>query len=303
MAFRGDLACSGLNIGGLQVAIHHDPSCGIDFGGAARAFAPSDAPPDLDVDLQLTDVVDEPQGVVRFDSGATWRLLEDDGERVIRLGLPGDAGLPHAVLRLDQGRRTGTLQVARSRIGLNGALRVLEYPLDELLWVLLLARHQGLLLHALGGVDARGQGFVCAGVSGAGKSTLARLWNPQHPATVLSDDRVIVRLVDGRPWIHGTPWHGEDELASAQSAPLARVYFIEQADRDELVELSAAQAMARLLALSFLPFFSAEDLGACADLAAVVARQRRCQVLRFTPSASAWQLVDDDLGRVSGSQA
>jgi hypothetical protein len=33
----------------------------------------------------------------------------------------------------------------------------------------------------------------------------------------LSDDRVIVRRVDGAAWVYGTPWAGEARVASASS--------------------------------------------------------------------------------------
>src|SRR5205823_7896354 len=104
----------------------------------------------------------------------------------------------------------------------------LDYPLDELLMISLLARGRGVEVHGCGVIDTNGVAYLFPGHSGAGKSTIARLWRDQG-ATILSDDRLILRLRDGRVWMYGTPWHGEEQFATAASAALSRIYFLQHA--------------------------------------------------------------------------
>ncbi|MBN2360448.1 MAG: hypothetical protein JXR83_13420 [Deltaproteobacteria bacterium] len=286
---------SHLSVGGLTLALHHDRGFRLDLDRAMSRFAVAPAAADMDLAVHLCEELAEPPGRLRFDSGATWRLYGEGSTLHLRLGRPGAATPPHAVLHLDEGGAHGRLEIARWRAAADGAVYALEYPVAELLWLFRLARCQGLLVHALGGVDSAGNGFLCAGPSGAGKTTLARQWLAHGGGQVLSDDRIIVRHSAGQLWIHGTPWHGDEELARPERAPLRRIYFLEPDTDDALLDLGQATAAARLLACCFLPFFSEVDLGACADVAALVAGRVRCQRLRFTPTREAVQCLQRDL--------
>ena len=70
-------------------------------------------------------------------------------------------------------------------------------PTMELLMINYLARGYGVILHACG-IDYCGKGILFCGESGAGKSTLANLWNQEAGVAVLSDDRTLVRQINGR---------------------------------------------------------------------------------------------------------
>ena len=87
-----------------------------------------------------------------------------------------------------------------------------------------LAREGGLILHASGVVTEQG-GWAFTGPSGAGKSTLADLF-AQTGASVLSDERIIIRNVQGRVMVYGTPWPGSGRQAANASAPLTALYCI-----------------------------------------------------------------------------
>ena len=95
----------------------------------------------------------------------------------------------------------------------------LQYPLDELLMVHLLARGRGVAIHGSGVVDADGRGTLFAGQSGAGKTTMARLWLSEPGVKILSDERVVLRQEGDDVWMYGTPWHGDGRIANQGRAP------------------------------------------------------------------------------------
>ena len=108
---------------------------------------------------------------------------------------------------------------------------------------LLLPRRNGLLLHASGVVEA-GRGHVFAGRSGAGKTTMVRLLAPRPP---LGDDLVAL-LPDGDGFrVHATPFAGEYGPVACRSAPLGRLYFLEQAVENRLSLLDRAAARTLVL--------------------------------------------------------
>jgi hypothetical protein len=115
---------------------------------------------------------------------------------------------------------------------------------------------------------------------------MARLWEREAGAAVLSDDRIVLRRrSDGAWWMHGTPWHGEAELASSGSAPLAAVLLLGRGPRHALLETRPAEAVAALLARSFVSFHDAGAMERALALLEDVVRSVPCRRLAFVPDA------------------
>jgi hypothetical protein len=176
------------------------------------------------------------------------------------------------------------------------AVYPLEYPLDEVLMIHRLACGVGLEVHAVGIVDEDGRGHLFLGHSGAGKSTTARLWLSRPGVRILSDDRIVLRFRDGELWMYGTPWHGDAGIASAQSALVTNIYFLEQFARNEIVEMAAGVAGAELFARSFVPRHAAEGLEFALGFIERVTREIPCRVFRFVPEQSAVEAIRDARG-------
>jgi hypothetical protein len=167
----------------------------------------------------------------------------------------------------------------------------MEYPLDELLMVNLLARGRGVEVHGCGLRDSDGRGFLFLGMSGAGKTTTARLWIRNPGVTVLSDDRIILRQRDGKLWMYGTPWHGDGELSSASSAPVTRILLLARGETNEIAPLRKAETVARLMACSFVPFFSPDGLDFTLGFLEQAAQAIPCVEFRFVPDERAVEFV------------
>ena len=166
----------------------------------------------------------------------------------------------------------------------------LEYPLDELLVISLLGQGRGVEIHGCGVADGS-NGYLFVGQSGAGKTTIARLWQAEPGAVILSDDRVVLRSEADGIWMYGTPWHGEEPLASPGRVRLAGVFFLKHHDRHEMASVTRVDGVTRLFASSFPPFHDAHALDfTLAFIDSIVARVP-CFELRFTPDATVLDLV------------
>ena len=137
----------------------------------------------------------------------------------------------------------------------------LEYPLDELIFTHLLSRRNGVELHGCGVID-HDEGLLFLGFSGAGKSTLARLWGRHSGATILSDDRIILRVRGGRVMMHGTPWHGDEALVAKGPVPLSRLFFLHQGPECAMRPCAGSEAVASMFARCFAPFHCADAIAA-----------------------------------------
>ncbi len=124
-------------------------------------------------------------------------------------------------------------------------------------------RKAGIFAHAVGVKDLNGRGLLFTGKSGCGKSTTARLWHKHSKAMVLNDDRIIVRRLNGKFFIYGSPWHGEfsDYLTSRiESAPLEKQFFIYHASKNRVRRIHKKEAFNLLYPALFPTFWDKECL-------------------------------------------
>jgi hypothetical protein len=149
----------------------------------------------------------------------------------------------------------------------------LIYPLDQILLMYVLARHDGLLVHAAGAV-ANGRGLVFPGRSGAGKSTISRCLAADARVGVLSDDRIVIRKSTAGYILYGTPWPGDAGIAENAGAPLRGLLFLHKDSCDRLRPISSTAAVERLLQVTSVPWYDRDVMdrvvSACEALALAV---------------------------------
>jgi hypothetical protein len=113
----------------------------------------------------------------------------------------------------------------------------------------------GVLLFHSSAIAVDGQGYLFSAPSGTGKSTHARLWREmlKDRAVMINDDKPFVRVIDGKPYVYGSPWNGKHRLDSNLSAPIAGVCFLSQAAENAIRPLSAKEAFSFLSKQIFYP--------------------------------------------------
>jgi hypothetical protein len=260
--------------------ISGDPELSLLVEGAMSRFLVDETDPDVNISAAWGDLDRAWGGERLFDSGCLWQLYAEGDLYYFRIAPSGFESPPCKVASFHREFTSGVVTLHRPFFPAS-PVYPLEYPLDELLMTNLLARGRGVEVHACGVLDAEGRGHLFLGQSGAGKSTMARLW--QRQGTVLSDDRIILREVDKRLWIYGTPWHGEAEFAYPVRAPLTGLFFLRQGQSNTLTPQRSVEAVARLFACSFPPFYSRELLDFTLRFLEQVVKSIPCYELMFVP--------------------
>src|SRR5437588_3052745 len=274
-----------VRIADIAIGIRYaDESLRRPLSETVRRFAVTDGKPDIDITVDVMPPDLPPPGRLLFESGAVWRAYDDrDGVRIDCWSeIFGEA--PYKSAFFDSELREGRVLV-RPDAYLD-TMHALDYPLDEVVVAHLLGRGRGVELHGCGIIDRDGRGQLFVGQSGAGKTTTARVWLADGHYDIVSDDRVIVRNVDGEWRMFGTPWHGEAELSSPQSAPLGAIHLLVQAQRTELVSLPPAQAAAALFGCTFPPFYDAAALSFTLECLDRIVTDVPVRALRFVPDRS-----------------
>ena len=96
-------------------------------------------------------------------------------------------------------------------------------------------------------IVCRNKAILFLGESGTGKSTHTRLWRENiQGAVLLNDDSPILRIIDGEPWIYGSPWSGKTPCYKNESYPLAACVRLSQAPYNQIKRLSVAQGYGAL---------------------------------------------------------
>ncbi|MEW6368298.1 MAG: hypothetical protein AB1714_27015 [Acidobacteriota bacterium] len=285
-----------IRVGGITLAIRYRrESRAIELADRLLPFMPGHG---ADIRLELVEAAApavSPAALV-FDSGSLWRVYQHGEDLVYAFRSP-DAGDQRArVLVIDRARTRGTLHVAPSRYSrLRGF--AMSYPLDEVLFQHAAAARGFMVVHACG-VAVESKVFLFCGESGAGKTTTARLWRRYHrAATVLSDDRMLVRPYRGRLWAFGTPWHGAGKFASPLGGRLAAILFLARGDFSRVEPMPEAAAAAQLFTRAFPPMWEPAVVDTVLATCSRAAREIPCGTLYFRPDATSVRAVEGMLLR------
>ena len=104
-----------------------------------------------------------------------------------------------------------------------------------------------LLIHA-SVIMNDGLGYAFTGRSGSGKSTHSRLWLDNiEGCMLLNDDNPVVRILDGKAVIYGSPWSGKTACYKNAQAPLKAIVHIFQAPANSIERLSGIRAYASFI--------------------------------------------------------
>lgn len=109
------------------------------------------------------------------------------------------------------------------------------------------AKKDTLMIHASVSVKD-GAGYVFLGKSGTGKSTHSRLWKENVEGTwLLNDDNPVLRVVDGKVTVFGTPWSGKTPCYKNEHVPVQAIVNLEQAPENKITRLNPVMAYAALM--------------------------------------------------------
>lgn len=96
-------------------------------------------------------------------------------------------------------------------------------------------------------IVCKGKAVLFLGESGTGKSTHTRLWREHiEDAALLNDDSPIVRIIDGKPWVYGSPWSGKTPCYKNECYPLEACVRLSQAPENKMKKLSVIQGYGAL---------------------------------------------------------
>lgn len=257
---------------------------------AHKRFVVEDGKPYLSLKAHYGKIPEISLGEKIFDSGGVWKLFSNGNNFTFTLTSPPDALKPYSVAVLEKDFRNGEIYFAPIDPASSITPNPLNYPMDELLMVNILAMGKGVLLHS-NCINDRGCGMLFTGTSGAGKSTMAEIWKGKEGVNILTDERVIIRRENGNFFAYGTPWHGTAMIHSPDRADLKKIFFIKHGKENSAKLLDKMDATSRFLVRAFPTYWNQKGMEFTLELASKVIENIPCYELAFKPDESIIEFV------------
>ncbi len=170
-----------------------------------------------------------------------------------------------------------------------------EGCVGEVIFKTVILFNKGFVIHA-SAIEVDGKGIAFSAPSGTGKSTQADLWVTHKNAKIINADRPAIRIFDDEIRIYGTPWSGTSKQYLNMSAPLVAIFMLEQSPTNKIIELSSLEALRRITARCYLPYFDEELMSLALDNIGAVIQKTPVYLLKCRPDSEAVDVVASCLG-------
>lgn len=192
---------------------------------------------------ELLEVAHDGELIRNFDTG--------NGETLVYL-LP-DGGYQY-IIRDIKGNDCCLLQTNRDfsegHCALRGTWNMRSFGLNDALMLLFAfssSFYSTLLIHA-SCVKHGEWAYPFIAKSGTGKSTHSGLWMKHVAGTeLLNDDNPIIRIIDGKTYIYGSPWSGKTPCYRNVKVSLGAITKIDRAPKNSIERLKPVIAFASML--------------------------------------------------------
>lgn len=200
-------------------------------------------------DVQIRCYAGAPENFVKPDiqyqaqapEGALWEVNQGPEKTCILVYNPENLSQLQQIAYWSEKERSWDIYVLLAE---GDGINPLAYPLGPLIWYFLSTIEDVLMIHG-SAVILDGQTRVFSGFSGVGKSTMAHLWADKRHATIINDDRLILRKEQDAWYVYNTPMF---YAAAPQKGKLHTLFFPYHAPANKLELLGGVAALSKLLA-------------------------------------------------------
>lgn len=244
---------------------------------------------DLNITIKAYEVVEVPEGVLLFTENITTMLKKSSNQEGFYLYIKDkNTGRILVLMDVDQNWRNVVITYCEYN---KEVYSKFVYDMIGIAFRYSLLHFNGLLIHS-STLKWNGRGLMFSASSGTGKSTHVKLWQKYlDNVIVLNDDTPAVRIINNKLYVYGTPWAGSKFIHSNDSAPLAAIVLLEQAQNNMIRRLTKQEVILKLLPRVFLPYFDRKMVSICMNSFEVVMASVPIYFLQCRPDKEAMELV------------
>ncbi len=118
----------------------------------------------------------------------------------------------------------------------------------------IVSNYNGFFLHC-SCLEYEDEAYIFTAKSGTGKSTHARLWREvfADKVTMINDDKPIIRYIDNKFYIYGTPWNGKHHLSNNIKSEIKAIYYLYQGEENKATKSDPVSSVTKILSQTVLP--------------------------------------------------
>ena len=125
-------------------------------------------------------------------------------------------------------------------------------------------RCNSFLVHSVA-LQYQGKGLIFPAAAGVGKTTHTTFWAENFGAEILNGDSPIIKIVDGKPFIYGSPWCGSSEITVNKVVPLDAIVILSRGTENKIHKLNKFEAVGYLFNHIKRPAWDADSANICLD--------------------------------------
>ena len=96
--------------------------------------------------------------------------------------------------------------------------------------------------------------YLFTAKSGTGKSTHTALWLKNIEGSfIVNGDKPILRIMDGKPFVCGTPWMGKEGYGCPKNVPLSALCFLNRGQENRIEKVGFQKVYPRLIGQCYRP--------------------------------------------------
>lgn len=116
-----------------------------------------------------------------------------------------------------------------------------------------LPEYDGMVFHG-SAVAIGNRAYLFTAKSGTGKTTHTNLWLKNIEGSyIVNGDKPIIRLIDGKPCVCGTPWMGKEKQGCNKVVPLGAICFLNRGKENKIEKTDFLSVYPRFLSQAYRP--------------------------------------------------
>lgn len=153
-----------------------------------------------------------------------------------------------------------------------------------------LLKNNSFLIHGVA-LQYKGKGLVFSASSGLGKTTHTNFWAGNFGAEILNGDMPIIKLIDGKPFIYGSPWCGTSDISVNKSVPLDAIVIVSRGSENKIRKLNKFEAVGYLFPHMKRPSWDVESTNICLDYCETIINTISIYILECLPNSDAAEVA------------
>lgn len=248
--------------------------------------------PDIKLCITYQENISIPAHTVSLDEHIKWSGEDIDGSEItIYLSRKEQA---HYCLKVN---KDWSSAVMLANVKKRHICSQLQGPLGEILFRNCLLNHQGIVIHGAA-IRCNNRGIIFSAPSGTGKTTQANLWRKYKGAKIINADRPAIRIIENTPYVYGTLWNDSLRECMNTNVRLDMIVVLEQSPVNEIIRLSEAEAVAKVMPRCFLPYFAGGIMNLALENLEKVIEVTPVYLLKCRPDKEAMELVSQCMEQV-----